>query len=275
MKRLCLQKYSLRLIVLILVVGFVTTCSMDHGISPLPGKLRVRVIFRGDPPSDTQGVYLVVAPQFPPHAINELYQSPNSLPVDQDTVVTELDLPYGHYDSYALWWYSKDSKSNLADILSLPLDPFNQLMPLGFDLDASEPIVERTLRANWSRVQRDATIKGTITFNGPFPDNTLATAIAAFQFEPKENIHFLAWLKSIDFSIDTNPYRFSLPVRSGETGFIAVYWLPEHASLTEFKTVGIYEDPNTPGHPGQFSLAPGEIVTGADISVDWSRMETP
>jgi len=246
-------------------------CEIDHGIAPLPGKLVATVIFFGTAPANTQGIYLIVMPEFPPHAINELYHSPNSLPIDQDTVYTEMELPLGKYEAVSLWWYSKETKSNLADVLALPLDITNNLMPMGFELTEENPVYEIELYASWSRVDRDAAIEGTIYFNGPFPDNTLATAVAAYIEKPEENVHYLLWLKSIDFSVGENPYHYRLPIRHGEVGYLAVFWLPERAKLTDFQTVGIYEDPKNPGQPGKLSIKAGQTRQGVDIYVDWSK----
>ena len=252
---------------------FLLSCSVDHGLAPLEGTLNVKVIFRGEAPANTEGIYLVVAPQFPPHAINELYQSPNSLPIDQDTVTTSLALPFGSYEAVALWWYNTETKSNLADILALPLDPSSNLLPLGFDLSEHNPIVDRTLYASWNHLNRDAEIQGTITFDGPFPEHTYAVAVAAFIEVPQENIHFLTWLKSIDFGIDKTPYHYKLPVRRGTTGYVAVFWLKERAALTDFKTVGFYRDPDNPAKPARLNLSSGQVLKGIDIDVDWSALE--
>ncbi|MDW7681275.1 MAG: hypothetical protein SCK70_11970, partial [bacterium] len=251
-----------------LVVVLGSRCNIDHGIAPLPGKLIATVYFRGTAPENTQGIYLVVIPQFPPHAINELYHSPNSLPLDQDTVVVEMELPFGKYEAISLWWYSKETESNLADVIALPLDPFNNLLPLGFEINQEQPIAQMDLFANWSRVDRNAAIEGTIYFNGPFPENTLATAVAAYKFKPENNVDFLVWLKSIDFTIDSNPYPYRLPVRNGNVDYIAVFWLPERANLTDFKTIGVYEDPEHPGQPAKLSIRAGEVKTGIDIHAD-------
>ena len=262
------------LLALSLAISFAAyRCDFNHGIEPLPGKLKARVIYRGDAPSNTHGIYLVVAPEFPPHAINESYHSPNSLPFDEDTIYTEMDLPYGHYESYALWWYSTDTKSNLADILAMPIDPFNNLLPASFDITAEKPIVEKTMYANFSRMNRPSAIKGTIRFSGPFPPNTLATAVVAFKIKPVEAIHFLLYLKAIDFSIETNPYEFNLPVQTGRTEYIAVFWLPERSPLTDFQTVGVYMDPNDPSRIGTLNLKDGETANNIDIYVDWSKLK--
>ncbi|MFZ5519288.1 MAG: hypothetical protein ACOY90_21835 [Candidatus Zhuqueibacterota bacterium] len=261
---------AVTIIILIIISLSLTTCNVDHGIAPLPGKVEATVYFRGTPPEDTQGIYLTVAPVFPPHAINELYHSPNSLPIDLDTVHAEMELPYGHYEAISLWWYSTETKSNLADVLSIPLDIDNSLLPMSFDITQDNPVFEIDLYANWNKVNRDAAIEGTIYFNGPFPENTLATAIAAYQFMPEENIHYLLWLKSMDFSIDTNPYHFRLPIRHGSVNYLAVFWLPERAALSDFQTIGLYRDPNNPAQPGKLSIKADSVISDIDIYADWS-----
>jgi hypothetical protein len=216
-----------------------------------------------------------VTPQFPPHAINELYHSSNSLPIDRDSVRAVIDLPYGHYDAISLWWYSNETKSNLADVLELPViqDTSGIWKPMGFDLSKSSPSGYVKLYPDWNKVNRDASLEGTITFNGPFPKNTLATAIAAYAYEPKSNVEYLTYLKSIDFSIGTNPYKYKLPIRSGTVSYLVVLWLPERSDLTGFTELGFYQDPANPGTPLRLKIKSGETRTGLDISADWSQAE--
>jgi len=265
-----MMKHFLAIMILAGLIG--VSCHTDHGLEPLPGKLKVSVYFRGTPPANTQGIYLIVAPYFPPHAINELFHGSNSLPIDQDTVETEIVLPFGHYESLSLWWYSTETSSNLADVLALPLDPKNSLFPLGFELSKDKPETHMELYASWEKVNRDAFIEGVVTFNGPFPENTLATAIAAYRYKPAAKVHYLVYLKSIDFSINKNPYPFKLPVRHGEVEYLTVVWLPEHSNLTEFHEVGVYMDPKNPAAPGKFSLKAGQTVSNVNINVDWSLL---
>lgn len=255
---------------LIFFFTFILKCNTDHGIAPLPGKIVTTIFFRGTPPANTQGIYLIVAPEFPPHAINEVYHSPNSLPIDKDTVYAEMELPYGHYDAVSLWWYNTETESNLADVLALPLDPGNDLMPLSFEITSENPVYEIELYANWSRVDRDAAIEGVIYFNGPFPENTHITAVAAYQYQPTENIHYLLWLKSMDYSIDENPYHYLLPVRHGNIDYIAVFWLPERADLTDFRTIGVYKNPNNLNEIGKLRVPADTTLKNIDIYADWS-----
>ena len=265
-------KITFAFFVFLLLALIIMYCEYDHGIAPLPGTLEARIIFRNSPPEDTQGIYLVVAPKFPPHAINELFHSANSLPINKDTVITMMELPYGHYEAVSLWYYSTRTESNLADILAMPLDPNNNYFPLNFDITPDKPVFKTDIYANWQRVDRDAAIEGTIYFNGPFPENTNITAITAYLREPAENIEFLLWLKSIDFSIDENPYKYRLPVRHGTIRHLAVYWLPEHAAITDFQKIGVYEDPNNPGQSGKLSISAGETISNIDIYADWSNI---
>jgi len=270
---------------IIMAILFVS-CSDDHGIAPVPGKLGVDVVFINNKiPENTQGIYLFIAPVFPPHAINELYLTPNSLPFQQllgnpnpnarDTIYTEIDLPYGHYEALGLWWYNKETVSNLADVFTLKLGP--DFMSVPIDITPEKPSVRTDLWANLSRVEREATIEGTIRFNGPFPANTLATAVAAYFIKPAKKVEYLVYLLSMDFSINENPYHFKLPVpnRYRTIQYLAVFWLSDRSGLDDFRTIGIYQDPNNPGQPGKVRIVPNGTVTGFDIDADWSLIENP
>ena len=263
-------KYCLIFLIIVTLGVWLLICHCDHGIGPVPGILGIDVIFiNEDIPEETEGVYLFVAPVFPPHAINELFLSPNSIPLDHDRVYTEIDLPYGHYEAIGLWWYSTETNSNLADVFTLKLD--NEFLPYEFDLTPEAPYHRTTLPANLNRVDRDASIEGTIYFNGPFPPNTLVTTIAAYIQKPVEKPEYLIYLKSMDFSIDENPYHYQLPVSSkGTIKYLVVFWLSDRSGLDDFRTIGYYEDPDNPGQPGAIRLQENQIITGIDIDADWS-----
>ena len=262
--------FSKKTMVLLLVLMITLSCQVEQGLEPLPGKVAVTINFYSDPPKDTQGIYFMVAPEFPPHAINEMYLSPNSLPIDQATVYTELALPYGHYEAMALWWYSKETEANLADVLAIPINPLT-LEPSKFDITPEQPVFEYRLPVNWDKVKRNARIEGTVLFKGDFPQNTDITAVVAFQRKPERPVDYLLFLKSIDFSIETGTrrYDYSLPVGAGSVGYIAVFWLPQRAGLAEFQVVGEYMDPDNPEQYGRVVPDSGETISGLDITVDW------
>lgn len=266
------RHYSVFILLFLLMLQL--SCDIDHGLAPLPGKLELTVIFRNEPPDETQGIYLTVMPDFPPHAINQVYHSPNSLPIDQDTVHTEIVLPFGSYDAIALWWYSTEVESNLADILAIPIDFTTGFNPLGFELTESEPVKHVTIIANWAKVDRDAAIEGTIHFNDDFPTNTQITAVAAFSNQPQSDIDYLMQLKSVDLTIDVNenPYHYRLPVKSGKVGYIAVYWLPERSGLGDLIPIGEYRDPEDSTQIGSIRPGSGETIKGLDIHADWNRV---
>ena len=258
-----------RFFAVVLVFAWVAAsvhCTADYGIAPLPGRVHGKIIYRGQRPADTQGVYLIVAPQFPPHAINELYHSPNSVDTWHDTVDYEMELPFGRYEAIGLWWYGTKTRSNLADILALPLDPFHEFRPVGFELTPKKPEFEINLYANWAVVDRDAGIEGTITFDGPYPANTEATAVAAYADIPRKSTDYLVLLRSLDFSVRGNPFHYRLPVRHGTYRYIAVFWLAKRAPLSDFKTLGFYR---VGDRPGSVTVGPGETVKGVDIQASW------
>lgn len=258
----------------LLIIG----CNVDHGIEPLKGRLEANIIFTGQPPENTEGIYLTVAPVFPPHAINEMFHSPNSIPLDQSSFQATLDLPYGHYDAFIIWWYSKETKSNLADILYIL--PDNSGNPQSFDITKENPVF-RIEKVDLSPeiLNRPSALKGTIQFNGPFPSNTWVTAIAAYSFEPSTGIEYLMYLNSIDFSVGpssenfnpaTNSYTFNLPVRNRiMIQYIAVFWLPEQAGITDFRVLGTYDFSTVPGK--QFFFKQATIVDSLDIQADWNQ----
>jgi len=73
----------------------------------------------------------------------------------------------------------------------------------------------------------------------------------------------------MDYSIDSNPYHYRLPVRHGNVNYLAVFWLPDHAELTDFKTIGIYRNPNHPDQLGKLSIPEDTTISGIDIQADW------
>jgi hypothetical protein len=274
-------KKSFWLLALPTIIILASRCSDDHGVAPLPGNLALDVIFINNKiPTDTQGIYLFVAPTFPPHAINEMFLSPNSLPFKKllnnvqegarDTLYTEMNLPYGHYEAIGLWWYNKNTESNLADVFTLKIG--QDLLPVPLDITPEKPFVHTDLWANLTRVERDASIEGTITFNGPFPENTLATAVAAYFRKPDKKVEYLVFLVSMDFSIDENPYHFVLPVSSRykKIDYLAVFWLAERSGLDDFRTIGFYRDPNNSDLPGSIKIKANSASTKIDIQANWS-----
>jgi len=50
-----------------------------------------------------------------------------------------------------------------------------------------------------------------------------------------------------------------------------VFWHPDQANLTDFRVLGVYEDPNNPGQPGRISLKANETIKGLDIHADWKK----
>lgn len=278
------MKLNIYFPIIFILVICLFQCDIYHGLAPLPGKLTVKVTFRGEPPPNTEGIYLIVMPQFPPQAINQLYHSSNSLPINQDTVYTEIPLPYGHYEAYSLWWYSLETESNLADVLALKTvtDENLDLIPDFFDITPENPVVEKSLPANWNWVTRNSVIEGTIHFSGLFPENTMAMAIAAYTYEPKEDIDYLRFLKAIDFGVGPESrnydskkmtYTYRLPLRHGEVKYLAIFWLPERADLTDFVTIGFYQDSLNPNIPGILTIPPDTTLSNIDVYADWSNIE--
>ncbi len=265
------MKYVYLLLTLFISSIFLS-CGDNHGIEPLPGRLDLNIYFSTeDIPENTEGVYLFVAPQFPPHAINEMFLSPNSLPLGEDTVITSMELPYGHYQAIGLWWYNKNTVSNLADLFTLKFN--NELLPYEFDITENAPVHQTDLWANLERVDRDASIEGTIYFDRAFPDSTLLTAVAAYSQRPTNDLEHLIYLKSMDFSVDENPFHYKLPIKGPAIiKYVVVLWLSDRSGLDDFKTVGYYVDPVDSTSPGTLRLRQDQTATDIDIHADWDNI---
>jgi hypothetical protein len=263
-------------------------CNIDHGLEPIRSKIGGRVVFTGDQNPDlTDEVRVAVIKQFPPRDIKELLFSDiilrnrDRLPVAPRP--WEIYLAPGSYEIVAVVWKANNESWNISDIIGIYGGAFlgDQLIPpfpfKPIVIPESGGVIDTlTLVANLNRVNRDATVEGTITFKGPWPSNTGVVAIGAFIDVPRQGDVFDYLLKNaaLDYSVPIHVDRaeFRLRVRSTEIlRYIAVMWIADSYDFATIRDIGSYRDPADPAKPGVVAPKSGR-TQGIDINVDFSDM---
>jgi hypothetical protein len=266
-----------------------TVCDIDHGLAPIQSKIGGTVRFVGDAnPTNTDEVRVAVIKQFPPRDITELTFSDmilgNSDQLPLPPRPWEIYLAPGSYEIVAVIWKAHNQSWNISDIIGIHGGTFigDQLIPpFPFKpvvLSGSGSVVDTlTITANLNRVNRDATVEGTVTFNGPWPSNTGVVGIGAFTDVPKKGdiIDYVFKNVALDYSPPTFVDRFEYRLRVRSTDairYVAVMWIDDSYSFASITDIGYYRDPADPSKPGSVDASPRR-VTGIDIAVDFTQTE--
>lgn len=258
------------------VVAMTLTCDIDHGLVPLHSKIGGRVFWTGNPPERTDEVRVAVVKDFPPRTITELLFS-EQISYTQDTVSWEIFVPPGEYAAVAVIWKEKYNSWNLSDVVGLYGASFlNDLL-----IPNLQPVIvedEKTILdsldivANLNRVNRDAKIEGTITFEGSWPENTGVIGIGAFSKIPApDNLveYFLNNL-ALDYSapIFVDQIDYLLRVRSADPiPYISVLWIDDNYDLTSIVDLGFYPDPVNPSLPGTVVVDSAATLSDIDFTI--------
>jgi hypothetical protein len=275
----------------VFVIGlilFSAACEIDHGLEPIRSKIGGIVHFKGDHnPDTTDEVRVAVIKKFPPQDITELmfsdiiYGNRDTLPADRRW---EIYLSPGSYEIVAVIWKEHNASWNISDIVGMYGGTFigDQLIPPfpfpKINISSSTSVIDTlNIQANLNRVNRDATIEGTVTFVGTWPSNTGVVGIGAFSDIPQKGnvIDYLVKNVALDYSVPISVDRadYRLRVRSSDVlKYVAVMWIDKSYDLGKIKEIGFYRDPADTSKPGTVTLTNGK-ATGVDIKVDFSKME--
>ena len=273
-------------ILLITVVIFIT-CQIDHGLGPLHSKISGRVYLSGDLPPHTDEIRVAAALTFPPRNINELLFS-DMLQFKSGNKITnpspewKIYLPEGTYGVVAAIWKGDNQSWNISDVIGVygvtfignVLTGLPQPVTIRNEYDVLDTI---NIIANLDRVNRDATIKGRITFQGKWPENTGITGVGAFFEIPEKNDPFDYFYKNaaLDYGVKTftEQYDYTLRVNSSDTlKYIAVLWIDDSFDLNQIHDIGFYPDSDDPEIPGTVVVEPNSSVSDINITVDFSKM---
>ena len=261
----------------ILLLCILLSCRIDHGLAPLSSRISGTVTFTGDFPANTDQVRVAVTATFPPRDIKELTFS-NALTLGPQADY-EIFLPPATYEVIAVFWKEKNQSWNISDVIGVYGGTFvgDLLIPTFKPVtlpDASASVENIDIEANLNKVNRDAALEGTITFNGDWPAHTGLVGIGAFVDIPQAGNPVDYYFKNIalDYAIPPGvaSHGYRLRVRSGETiHYIAVLWIDDDYDLASITDLGHYRDPADPQQPGSVTVGAGATETGIDIDINF------
>jgi hypothetical protein len=264
-----------------------SACEIDHGLEPIRSKIGGMVTFKGDKNPDlTDEVRVALVKKFPPKEINELLFSEiilnnsDRLPVEPRH--WEIYVAPGSYEIAAVIWKANNQSWNISDVIGIyggaivgdqviPPFPFKPIV-----IPESGAIIDTiNIETNLNKVNRDATVEGTISFVGQWPSNTGIVAIGAFTDIPAPNNIFDYLLKNValDYSVPIKvpQAEYRLRIRSTDAlKYMAVVWIADTYDFNTIRDIGYFRDPADTSKPGTVTPKPG-ATTGIDITVDFSR----
>lgn len=115
-------------------------------------------------------------------------------------------------------------------------------------------------------------IRGTVHFDGTWPDSILEIRVAVFETYPVESFFDLSgYSDSIPLVCDSSAYEVRLP--AGQYGVVAVV-CRRSSSWDATCLLGFYRDAGEPETPRPVTVNPGMFAAGVDIFVDFHNRST-
>jgi hypothetical protein len=276
------------LLLLLLLPLFLAGCSYDHGVEPIPYRVKGMVIFDNIlPPWYVREARIALAKKFPPEnlATDLIYSDPlqfnrDSSRVAPDTLHYELVVDAGYYPAAGVLWRKSGEAWDIANILGVYGIDFStgSLSPKPIVINDAHQIADSVnVYATWELTKRDAFIEGDITFKGEWPqgpEGTEIVALAFFPIVPKTQLDFLS-VKALDINVPLfrqEPFHYRTAVGSGDYKFIAMFWKGKKTSIFDIRTIGFYHCPNDSLRPRPVQVAANETKNGIDFSVDFSTL---
>ncbi len=274
---------------LLIFIAFVLSCNFDHsidydhGIDPVPYRIRGEVVFVNPPAPKflVREVAFVAVKKLPPENFLTDVVFSDPLPIDTSSTRTEPDTirfdivaDAGSYEAAGVLWRRVGGAWDIANILGLYTGS-GQITPKRIDLTAEHPVEDSvSIIANWDLAKRDAIIEGDITFEDVWPPNTEIVAVAFYQNIPTLDLHYIGFLKGLDINIKkfVPTYHYRTAVSGGTYRFIAMFWFGKGSSLASIRAIGFHRCPTDSLRPKQVVVAPGETASDVDFNVRFSSL---
>ena len=269
-------------IILLLFITMVIwiSCEVDHGLKPETYKIEGNILFvNGEPPENTGRIEVFAIKEFPPDDPQNFLYLARSGPlnfnagrqVGYDLLVSPTD-----YDLVGLVWREKDKDWDLTGLMGFYTGEGSSILPTTVEVSQDKKVAKDIdIYANWDRVSKDTKIKGNITYEGEWPDDTQILLFAIYSVPPSSEIGYLLF-ENVDYTqpINVESSTFELAVNKGVYNYIVLYWVGNSISnLDDLIVLGVYEDPANPGEAGSVDVRSGVEAENIDILVNFNEIE--
>lgn len=260
-------------------------CSYDHGLDPVPSRIKGMIIFEGGPPPFyVREARLVVAKKVPPENFTTDVILSDPLPFNRDaahtgpdTVRYEVVVESGTYAITAILWRREGQAWNIANILGLYGVDFTQqeFTPKEVVIDNDHPVADSVdVRAYWLFTKRDASIGGTINFKGGWRDDTDFFVLGFYSEIPRSQFEYLNF-SSFLFVLQRAPvasYSYSAAVNSGKYKFIALFWKGKASNLADIRAIGFYRCAGDSLLPASAETSTNTPATKIDFDANFATL---
>jgi hypothetical protein len=263
-------------------------CSYDHGLDPIPSRIKGTIIFQGGPPPYyVQEARLIVAKKVPPEnfTTDVIFSDPlpfnrDSSRVGPDSLHYELVVEPGVYAITAILWRPQSQSWNIANIIGLyGVDFANfEFAPKEIVINNDHLIADSVnIPAYWELTKRDANLTGTISFKdfqNTWRPDTDFFVLGFYSEIPRSQFDYLNF-KAFQFILQRTPvasYSYSAPVAAGKFKFIALFWKGKNSSLNDIKAIGFYRCQDNEKWPNSVNATTGAPVNNIDFEADFSTL---
>ena len=274
-----MSKLCPAILVCLAALTLFTSCEFDQGIGLLKSKIsgKVNFVATSARPDNVDEVRVIAVANLPPQGFGEIFFS-DALRFDSTEADYELYLPFDNYSAIGILWKPRGedwSINNLFGLYDLSLTGGDLR---SIQLTEEQPIADNVdISALWFFANTDATIKGEITFQGDWPENTETVLMQAFTKVPNlDDIasSFATWGRlpfALPKSVDTHNYE--MPVFHNDYEFIGIFWVGGGTvDLKKLPLIGYYRDSNDETQPGKITLEEGEVISDITINVDLNSL---
>lgn len=277
-----MKKYHFLLAAILILIAIWFACEINHGLYPLSYKIKGKVIFlRGTPPENTDRIEAFALKEFPPQDPQNFLYLGQSGALDFEhgnEIDYEIQVSPTRYDAIILLWKEKGYDIALTGLIGIYTTADQYPLPVGVDISREHPVVDSVdIYSDWNKVTKDASISGSITYEGEWPDDTSLLLLVIYKQKPRDETTML-FFENIDYLqplyVDSSTYR--LLVGRGKYSYIVLYWVGKNITkLTDLVEIGFYESVNNPGEPGTVDLSSGGEAQNIDIHVDFNKIVFP
>ncbi len=260
-------------------------CSYDHGLDPVPYRIKGTIIFEGAPPPFyVREARLVVAKKVPPENFTTDVILSDPLPFNRDELNTAPDTVHyevvvgpGTYAITAILWRRESQAWNIANILGLYGVDFTkqEFAPKEVMIDQNRPVADSVdIRAFWQFSKRDASIGGTINFKGGWRDDTDFFVLGFYSEIPRSQFDYLNF-SSFQFILQRAPvasYAYSAAVNSGKYKFIALFWKGKTTNLADIRAIGFYRCVEDSLWPASAETSIDKSATQIDFDANFATL---